>query len=174
MAKPIKRIGVLTGGGDCPGLNAVIRAVAKSAIYEHGVRVFGIEDGFLGLIENRVSELYSLHVSGILTRGGTILGTNNRANPGRFYDGDEPDGTPRFVDATDRCLDTIQQHELDAIIVIGGDGTMACAKPIVERGINCIGVPKTIDNDIVGTDVTFGFTTASIVVRDITGESFWD
>ncbi len=160
MSTTIRRIGVLTGGGDCPGLNAVIRAVTKSAIYRHDVRVFGIEDGFLGLIEDRMGELTSLHVSGILTRGGTILGTNNRANPGRYYAGDDAEGRPRFVDATDRCLATIARHDLDAIIVIGGDGTMSCAAPLVERGVNCVGVPKTIDNDIVGTDITFGFTTA--------------
>jgi 6-phosphofructokinase 1 len=160
MNSPIRRIGVLTGGGDCPGLNAVIRAVTKSAIYRHHVRVFGIEDGFLGLIEDRIGELSSLHVSGILTRGGTILGTNNRANPSRYYAGDDAEGKPRFIDATDRCLATIERHELDAIIVIGGDGTMSCSAPLVERGVNCIGVPKTIDNDIVGTDISFGFSTA--------------
>jgi len=157
---PISRIGILTGGGDCPGLNAVLRAVTKSAIYRHGVRVFGIEDGFVGLIEGRVAELLSLHVSGILTRGGTILGTNNRANPTRYYVGKGADGKPIFENRLEDCLRTIERLELDAIIVIGGDGTMACAAPLVERGINCIGVPKTIDNDLVGTDITFGFTTA--------------
>jgi len=160
MSNTIKRIGVLTGGGDCPGLNAVIRAVTKAAIYKHGARVFGIEDGFLGLIEGNVGELSSMHVSGILTRGGTILGTNNRANPSRYYVGDDAEGNPRFEDATDRCLETIAKHELDALIVIGGDGTMSCTAPLVERGVNCVGVPKTIDNDIFGTDITFGFMTA--------------
>jgi len=159
MSSPIQRIGVLTGGGDCPGLNAVIRAVTKAAIYRYGIRVFGIEDGFLGLIEDRVGELMSLHVSGILNRGGTILGTNNRANPSRFYVGKSDDGSPRFEDVTEKCLQTVERHQLDALIVIGGDGTMSCAAPLVEKGINCIGVPKTIDNDIVGTDITFGFTT---------------
>ena len=161
MSDTIQRIGILTGGGDCPGLNAVIRAVTKTAIYKHNVRVFGIEDGFQGLIENRLGELSSLHVSGILTRGGTILGTNNRANPSRYFAGDRDDeGNPIFVDATDFCLQTIRVNELDAIICIGGDGTMTCAAPLVERGVNCIGVPKTIDNDIVGSDITFGFQTA--------------
>ncbi|MCP3903308.1 MAG: 6-phosphofructokinase [Planctomycetes bacterium] len=156
----IKRIGVLTGGGDCPGLNAVIRSVAKAAIYRYGVRVFGIEDGFQGLIEDRVGELMSLHVSGILTRGGTILGTNNRADPARYYVGDDADGEPIFENVVDRCVATVDKHQLDALIVIGGDGTMACAAPFIDAGINCIGVPKTIDNDIVGTDISFGFTTA--------------
>jgi 6-phosphofructokinase 1 len=160
MADPIRRIGVLTGGGDCPGLNAVIRAVTKSAIYRHKIRVFGIQDGFLGLIEDRVGELTSLHVSGLLTIGGTILGTSNRASPDRYHVGHDADGTPRFVNAVDQCIETARRHRLDALIVIGGDGTMSCAAPLIERGLNCIGVPKTIDNDIVGTDITFGFTTA--------------
>jgi len=160
VSTTIKRIGVLTGGGDCPGLNAVLRAVTKSAIYRHGVRVFGIEDGFLGLIEDRIGELTSFHVSGTLTLGGTILGTNNRANPSRYHVGDDADGKPVFRDVTDRCLATIARHDLDALIVIGGDGTMACAAPLTGHGVNCIGVPKTIDNDIIGTDITFGFTTA--------------
>ncbi|MBX3374362.1 MAG: 6-phosphofructokinase [Phycisphaeraceae bacterium] len=156
----IRRIGVLTGGGDCPGLNAVIRAVTKSAIYRHRIRVFGIEDGFVGLIEGRVNELMALHVSGILTRGGTILGTNNRANPVRYFVGKDAAGAPIFENRVDDCIETIQRFELDAVIVIGGDGTMSCAAPLVERGVPCLGVPKTIDNDIVGTDITFGFTTA--------------
>jgi 6-phosphofructokinase 1 len=160
MSSTIKRIGLLTGGGDCPGLNAVIRAVTKTAIYKHGVRVFGIEDGFQGLVENRIGELTSLHVSGILTRGGTILGTNNRANPSNYYVGNDEEGNPRFIDATEHCLMTLRVNQLDALIVIGGDGTMSCAAPLVAQGVNCIGVPKTIDNDIVGSDITFGFTTA--------------
>ena len=119
MASTIKRIGLLTGGGDCPGLNAVIRAVTKTAIYKYGIRVFGIEDGFQGLVENRLGELTSLHVSGILTRGGTILGTNNRANPAHYYTGDDEDGNPRFIDAVDHCLMTLRTNQLDALIVIG-------------------------------------------------------
>jgi phosphofructokinase-like protein len=160
MAENIQRVGILTGGGDCPGLNAVIRAVTKTAIYKHGIRVFGIEDGFQGLVENRVGELTSLHVSGILTRGGTILGSNNRANPSHYYMGTDDEGNPKFINAIDNCLLTIKTNQLDALIVIGGDGTMSCAAPLVEQGVNCIGVPKTIDNDIVGSDITFGFQTA--------------
>ena len=160
MSAPIRRIGILTGGGDCPGLNAVIRAVTKSALYRHGIRVFGIEDGFQGLIEDRVRELVALNVSGILNRGGTVLGTSNRSNPSRVFVGRDAAGEPIFENRVDACLEVIARHELDAIVVIGGDGTMSCAAPSVERGINCIGVPKTIDNDIVGTEITFGFTTA--------------
>ncbi len=155
----IKRIGVLTGGGDCPGLNAVIRSVTKTAIFNHGLEVIGIEDGFLGLVENRTRPLNEADVSGILTRGGTILGSNNKCNPQKFAD-IKPDGSFELIDVTDRCLAVIDQHDIDALVVIGGDGTMACAKNFVDRGINCIGVPKTIDNDLVGTDVTFGFATA--------------
>ena len=157
---------MLTGGGDCPGINAVLRSVTKTAIYEHGVRVFGFEDGFQGLIEDRVGELTSLHVSGILTRGGTILGSNNRCNPQRHYVGDDENGDPVFNDVTDRCLATIDRHDLDALVVIGGDGTMSCTVPLVDAGITCIAVPKTIDNDIVGTDITFGFMSAAATATD--------
>ncbi|MCH8343509.1 MAG: 6-phosphofructokinase [Planctomycetes bacterium] len=166
MPKTIQRVGVLTGGGDCPGINAVIRAVTKTAIYRYKARVFGIEDGFLGLVENRIGELTSIHVSGILTRGGTILGTNNRCNPTRYYTGDDKDGKPIFTNVTGRCLKTIEANRLDALIVIGGDGTMSCAAPIAEAGVDCIAVPKTIDNDVVGTDITFGFLTAVSTATD--------
>ena len=166
MSHSIKRIGIVTGGGDCPGINAVIRAVAKTAIYQHGLQVMGIEDGFLGLLENRMIELSSKQVSGILTLGGTILGTNNRCNPSRHYVGNDDDGNPRFEDLSDHCVKTVKQNELDALIIIGGDGTMACAAPLVEKGINCIGVPKTIDNDMVGTDITFGFHSAVAIATD--------
>lgn len=160
MPSSIHRIGVLTGGGDCPGLNAVIRAVTKTAIYHHDLQVFGIEDGFQGLYENRIFELSPAHVSGILTRGGTILGTNNKFNPARIYTGQDRDGKPQFKNGVDQCLANIAEHKLDAIIVIGGDGSMSCTVPLVDAGVRCIGVPKTIDNDIVGTDITFGFITA--------------
>ena len=166
MSHSIKRIGIVTGGGDCPGINAVIRAVAKTAIYQHGLQVMGIEDGFLGLLENRMIELSSKRVSGILTLGGTILGTNNRCDPSRHYVGNDDDGNPRFEDLSDHCVKTVKQNELDALIIIGGDGTMACTAPLVEKGINCIGVPKTIDNDMVGTDITFGFHSAVAIATD--------
>jgi len=155
----IKRIGVLTGGGDCPGLNAVIRAVTKSAIVDYNLEVVGIKDGFLGLVRDRTLPLTDDDVSGILTRGGTILGSNNKCNPRKFADV-KPDGSFEIIDVTDRCMDNIKKHGIDALVVIGGDGTMAGAKTFVDLGVNCIGVPKTIDNDLVGTDVTFGFATA--------------
>ncbi len=156
----LKRIGVLTGGGDCPGLNAVIRAVAKTAIYQHRLSVVGILDGFQGLVENRMRELSALDVSGILTRGGTILGTNNKCNPTRVHCGNDSSGKPLFENRLQQCLDHLKANQIDGLVVIGGDGTMTCAAPFVEAGVPCIGVPKTIDNDIVGTDITFGFMTA--------------
>lgn len=163
---PPRRIGVLTGGGDCPGLNAVIRAVTKSAVFDHDIEVLGIADGFLGLIENRIRPLSNDDVSNILTRGGTILGTSNKANPARFATGRKPDGEPVFSDVTDLCMRHIEEHALDAIIAIGGDGTISCAQPFVQRGVNVIGVPKTIDNDIIGTEVSFGFLTAVEVATE--------
>jgi phosphofructokinase-like protein len=154
----IKRIGVLTGGGDCPGLNAVIRAVTKAAIHEHKLEVFGVEDGFLGLIQNRMRQLQWNDVSNILTLGGTILGTSNQANPQHFAI--ERHGKTEWVDVTDRVIDHVRASELDALICIGGDGTMTGAANLIDSGINCIGVPKTIDNDLMGCERTFGFDTA--------------
>jgi len=159
----IQRIGVLTGGGDCPGLNAVIRAVTKTGLHHHDVEIYGIEDGFLGLIENRIHPLTSSDVSNILTLGGTILGTSNKADPKRYAVGEDEHDKPIFEDLTDLCLRNIKRHELDALVVIGGDGTMSGAAHFVRHGVNCIGVPKTIDNDLEGTDVTFGFATAVYV-----------
>ena len=158
MARPIKRIGVLTGGGDCPGLNAVIRAVTKSAIAQYGIEVYGIHDGVLGLIQNRIRRLDYDSVSSILTQGGTILGTSNNANPHRFPV--HRDGTIQHEDVTDRMVDHVRANRLDAIITIGGDGTQSMAHELIKDGINCIGVPKTIDNDIMHCEVTFGFHTA--------------
>lgn len=159
MGATPRRIGVLTGGGDCPGLNAVLRAVVKDAIH-HDMSVVGFEDGFLGLIEDRWRELTLESVSGILTAGGTILGSSNRADPRRHVSGSNPDGTPCFADVTEACTRTLARLGVEALVVIGGDGTMACAWPFAERGVNCIGVPKTIDNDLFGTELSFGFLTA--------------
>ncbi|USO00407.1 MAG: 6-phosphofructokinase [Phycisphaeraceae bacterium] len=155
----VRRIGVLTGGGDCPGLNAVIRAVTKDALF-HGIEVMGIEDGFAGLIEDRIVPLDRRTVGNILTRGGTILGSSNKANPQHYAIGLGDDGKPVYRDMVEVCMTTIDLHRIEALVVIGGDGTMSAAKPFADRGINCIGVPKTIDNDLWGTDLTFGFMTA--------------
>jgi len=154
----IRRIGIMTAGGDCPGLNAVIRAVAKAAMGIHKIEVMGIEDGFLGLIQNRMRMLNNEAVSNILTLGGTILGTNNRVSPRKYSV--KIDGVVETRDVMDRCLEHISHNQLDAMVVIGGDGSMAGAADFVRMGVNCIGVPKTIDNDLYGTDITFGFETA--------------
>lgn len=156
--KRFKRIAVMTGGGDCPGLNAVIRAVTKTAINRYGIEVWGIEDGFLGLIENRMHPLYYGDVSNILTVGGTILGSCNKSNP-FAYPVPSGKGT-RKKDVSSRCLDNLKEHQIEALVCIGGDGTMASAAAFARKGLPVMGVPKTIDNDLWGTDVTFGFDTA--------------
>ena len=156
----IRRLGILTGGGDCPGLNAVIRAVAKTAILEHGLKVLGIQDGYLGLIEGRSCPLDLKTTSNIIDRGGTILGTSNKADPQRFRTGTTPDGRPIYQDVTDRALGHFARWHLDGLVCIGGDGTMSGAHHLIQRGIPCVGVPKTIDNDLLHCDPTFGFQTA--------------
>lgn len=158
--KRIRRIGVLTGGGDCPGLNAVIRAIVKSAIVHHGLEVWGIEDGYVGLVLNRMRPLDSDAVSGILTHGGTILGTSNDATPRHFPSGKDAHGKPVIRDMTDQVLRHVADRKLDGIIAIGGDGTMASAAHLIEQGVPIVGVPKTIDNDLMHTDLSFGFQTA--------------
>ncbi len=160
----IQRIGVLTAGGDCPGLNAVIRAVGKTALGRYNLDVMGVEDGFLGLVQNRMRALTNESVSNILTLGGTILGTNNKVNPCRYLV--KVNGETETRDVTDRCLEHIAHNQLDALVVIGGDGTMTVTSHFVHQGINCVGVPKTIDNDLVGTDVTFGFATAVSIATE--------
>lgn len=159
MTKPIFRLGVLTGGGDCPGLNAVIRAVVKTAILEYGWETIGIENGFEGLIlPGKTRPLSMADVRGILPRGGTILGTTNRANPFAYP---HPSGGGRkLVDVSDLVLAHLQEYRIDALIVIGGDGSLRIAQELIEKGASIVGVPKTIDNDILETDVTFGFDTA--------------
>jgi 6-phosphofructokinase 1 len=158
--KKVRRIGLLTGGGDCPGLNAVIRVVTKAAINKLGLEVLGVEDGFLGLIRNRMHPLRNEDVSNILTVGGTILGTSNKADPSRFAVGKDADGQPIFEDVTPRVLEHVREREIDLLVCVGGDGTMSGSVELIKRGIPCVGVPKTIDNDLMHTNITFGFTTA--------------
>jgi ATP-dependent phosphofructokinase / diphosphate-dependent phosphofructokinase len=158
----ITRLGVLTGGGDAPGLNAVIRAVVKTAS-NSGIKVIGLEDSFDGLIEpDRWRPLSPRDVTGILRLGGTILGTRNTGNP-FAYPVSTSDGTR---DYSNRVVEMFQKLELDALIVIGGDGTLAIAHEFCKRGIPIVGVPKTIDNDIVGTTNCFGFDTAVAFATD--------
>jgi len=162
----VKRIGVLTGGGDCPGLNAAIRAVVKTAIYEHGLEVIGIEDAFLGVVEHRMRPLTARDVSGVLTHGGTFLGSSASCDPGRLAVGTNSRGETVYEDRREECASHLAQRGIDALVVIGGDGTMSVASGFVRLGVNCVGVPKTIDNDLVGTDVTIGFSTAVEVATE--------
>ncbi|MDD2773265.1 MAG: ATP-dependent 6-phosphofructokinase [Elusimicrobiales bacterium] len=159
-----KRIGILTGGGDCPGLNAVVRAAAKSAL-ARGWGVTGFLDGYCGLVEDRSIELCDSAVSGILARGGTILGTSNIANP--FSYTLPAFGSPeKPADMSGRAVEVFKKHSLDALIAIGGDGTLSIGLKLIKKGMPVIGVPKTIDNDLAATDVTFGFDSALAVATD--------
>lgn len=157
----VKRIGLLTGGGDCPGLNAVIRGVTKPA-HDYGMIVFGILDGFEGLVEGRAKELSNEDVSGLLDKGGTILGSSNKGDP--FHWPIERDGKIDIVDKSNEVLKNYRAWNLDALIAIGGDGTMHICNQLTKMGINIIGVPKTIDNDLEATDMTFGHDSAVYVV----------
>ncbi len=145
------KIGVLTGGGDCPGLNAVIRAVVRKGVFTYEDEFVGFLEGWRGVIENITTALDLDAVGGILPRGGTILRTS-RTNPSKRADG------------IDRCLATLEKNNLDALIAIGGDDTLSVAQKLHERGAKVVGVPKTIDNDLGGTDYTFGFDTACNIV----------
>lgn len=148
------RLGVLTGGGDCPGLNAVIRAVVRREVSDFGGEVFGFHDGWRGVLENRGEELSVLRLRGTLPRGGTILGTS-RDHPYMLDNG------PAIV------AETLEDRGIDALIVIGGEGTLSCARQINEDGVaKIIGVPKTIDNDVGGTERTFGFDTAVSIATE--------
>lgn len=155
----MKRLGILTGGGDAPGLNAVIRAAVKTAIYEYGCEVIGIRDGYDGFIDDGgVMPLGIEEVRGLLPRGGTILGTANRGNP--YARKMIKDGKEITIDVSDGIVEGIQRLAMDALLVVGGDGTLHIAHELFQKGAPVIGVPKTIDNDIGGTEATFGFDTA--------------
>jgi 6-phosphofructokinase 1 len=165
LEKRIKRIGILTGGGDCPGLNAVIRAVAKPAMTEYGMTVIGIEDGFEGMVEAQMHELTNRDVSGIINLGGTILGTSNKGDPWH-YPTEDLDGKKSIVDASQRAIKNYRKWGLDALVAIGGDGTMHICDKLAEHGCNIVGVPKTIDNDLSATDYTFGYDSATYVATE--------
>jgi len=160
----IKRIGILTGGGDAPGLNAVIRAIVKTAVGYHGIGVVGFLNGFGGLVKNQARELTEKDATGILPRGGTILGTTNRDNP--FHYPVTKKDKKTYVDISDRVFENISIQEVDALIVIGGDGSLSIARDLHEKGLPLVGVPKTIDNDMAATDQTFGFDTAVTTATD--------
>jgi len=155
----IRKIGVSTGGGDCPGLNAVIRAVTLTAHNHYGWEVLGIKDSFNGLIwPDQTMPLTPEVVRDILPEGGTILGTTNRGNP--FAWEREKNGKAEIVDMSDRVMENFDHLDLDALVVVGGDGTMKIAKGFFDKGMPTVGVPKTIDNDLEATDLTFGFNSA--------------
>ncbi|WP_405594533.1 6-phosphofructokinase [Streptomyces sp. NBC_01092] len=141
------KVGVLTGGGDCPGLNAVIRSVVRKGVQDYTFDFVGLRDGWLGALQGKVVPLDIPSVRGILPRGGTILGSS-RTNPLKHEDG------------LRRVEDTLAAHDVDALVVIGGEDTLGVAAELSHQGINLVGVPKTIDNDVIGTDYTFGFDTA--------------
>jgi phosphofructokinase-like protein len=153
----IRSIGVLTGGGDCPGLNAVIRAVVKTAIGK-GIKVWGIKNGFGGLIENTMDDLTVKSISGILPRGGTILGTTNRDNP--FHYRVCQNGKVVYQDMSGKVMENLHNSGIEALIIIGGDGSLRIGAEFADLGVNIVAVPKTIDNDLPCTERTFGFDTA--------------
>ncbi len=158
------KIGICTGGGDCPGLNAVIRAATKHAIGAYGAEVWGIQNSFNGLMSDPMvaRKLTFNDVSEILCKGGTILGTTNKGDPFGETDGNSPKGSNR----ADKVVEGYRKLGLDGLIVIGGDGTQAIAAKLAERGLKIVGVPKTIDNDLFGADETVGFNTAVEIASD--------
>ncbi len=161
----LEQIGILNGGGDAPGLNAVTRAVVRAAYFRYNAKVIGIFDGFDGLIwPEKSKELTPFNVRGILPRGGTILGTTNRGNPFKYPMVEN--GKTVVRDFAQRVIDNIKHMKIDALIVVGGDGTLSIAREFHRRGVPLVGVPKTIDNDLSATDVTFGFDTALHTVTD--------
>jgi ATP-dependent phosphofructokinase / diphosphate-dependent phosphofructokinase len=147
------RVGILTGGGDCPGLNAVIRAAVRKGIFHYKDEFVGFLEGWRGVVENQTRPLDANAVSGILQLGGTILRTS-RTNPRKMEGG------------IDKCLATIKANNLDALITIGGDDTQGVANALIEKGVKIVGVPKTIDNDLSGTDACFGFDTAVSIATE--------
>lgn len=164
MSKAVGAIGILTGGGDCPGINAVIRAVSKGAMNECGWRVLGFRDGYTGLVTREHVELTNERVSNILNVGGTILGTSNKANP--FQWAEEKNGHLSVTDRSAVAIRHFEQLGLKALVCIGGDGTLSVAKRFADMGLPVVGIPKTIDNDLSGTDITFGHDSAVATATD--------
>lgn len=149
----LKRVGILTGGGDCSGLNAVIRAVTRSAIISYGAEVIGVEEGFEGLIFNRHRKLTVAGTRDILPLGGTVLGTTNKGDPFEYRQFSK-DGQLTTQDYSQQSVENFKRLDLDCLFVVGGDGTLQLGYKFFERGLPVIGIPKTIDNDLVGTDST--------------------
>ena len=161
----IKKVAILVNGGDCSGLNAVIRAITKTA-EAHGIECYGYIDGFKGLVENNYVRLdYSTLAAGILYKGGSIIGSSTNTIV-FHYPITNPDGSIDFVDMSDRCVENFKNNGFDCLFTLGGDSTQKSARDLFIKGMNVIGVPKTIDNDVVGTDITFGYDTAVSVATD--------
>ena len=160
----IHKIGILTAGGDCPGLNAVVRAVSKNAL-GHGIEVLGFKNGFDGLVRNEFINITDETVSNILTQGGTILGSSNIANPFKYTL--PPFGTPQDPkDLSSVVMHNFKENQLDALITVGGDGTLHMSQQFVDLGMPIVAVPKTIDNDLCSTDQTFGFDSALAIATE--------
>ena len=161
----VKRIGILTGGGDCPGLNAVIRAAVRTASRDYDMEVLGIQLGFEGLLSGQIVPMTTEVIRGILPKGGTLLHTTNRGNPFEYPTVDEH-GAAVCVDRSAEVVERIRELGIEGIIAIGGDGTLRIAQRLCDMGIPMVAVPKTIDNDLAATDYTFGFHTAVAVATD--------
>lgn len=162
MGKSTKgqRIGILTAGGDCPGINAAIRGVGKTAIVEYGMKIIGISDGFSGMINNEYRKLSEKDLSGILTMGGTILGTSREKPFKNNGKGNKDESKPNLI------RKHYEHMELDGLVCIGGNGTLKTANLLAQEGLNVVGIPKTIDNDVWGTDTTFGFDSAVTIAAE--------
>lgn len=153
-----RRIGIMTDGGDCPGMNAVIRAIGKTAMSKHGMEAVGFRDGYKGLVANNFIKLRQEHVSGILDKGGSILGLSGNRDPFRFKM--DKDGEYGYSDQSDRAAESFRMHRLDCLIAVGNAETLRIAARLQEKGLNVIALPKSVENDVSGTDMTVGFTTA--------------
>jgi 6-phosphofructokinase 1 len=164
MSDKVKKIALLTGGGDCPGLNAVIRAVTRTAILKYGYEVIGYKYGYKGLYNNDIVSLDLNAVSGILHRGGTILYSSNKDNLFNYLV--EENGEKVYKDVSDVAVENLKKENVDVLVAIGGDGTLTSARDFARKGIKVIGVPKTIDNDLAATETTFGFYSALDVATD--------
>lgn len=172
--KKIQKIAILTAGGDCPGLNPVIRAVTRTAISKYGLEVVGVKNGYFGLYHGNFIKLgIDNNIDEIITRGGTILGSSNKDNLFQYPVKDEngnlvrgEDGKLVYEDVSDVAVKNLEAEGVDAIFILGGDGSLTSARDFARKGVNVIGIPKTIDNDLAHTDYTFGFDTAISVATD--------
>jgi len=161
----MNKIAILTNGGDAPGLNAVIRAIVKTAEY-NGIESYGFIEGYRGLLENNIVKLESTgNVSGILNRGGTIIGTSNSTNVFNLKTVNE-NGEVEYHDYSDRCVQNLRDDGIECLFTLGGDGTLKSSRDFSLKGVNCIGIPKTIDNDVFSTDITFGYNTAVSIATE--------